>query len=135
MEARVHSFHAARDCRPLYPNLLRRGLVRLWSNPAPVPEASFTPGALDVDETYHPFRADGRVDKRMAFLGAPIDGLVHLQLSLARPGGNSSIPNLLNRWAEETFRMLMSSLETERGDVLGGGTAANELAQSAHANH
>ncbi|MFI5764151.1 FAD/NAD(P)-binding protein [Streptomyces sp. NPDC051563] len=84
VDARVHSFDAAQDIRPIYPNLLRRGLVRKWTNPG-VGEPDFVPGGLDLTAEFHPYRADGTVDSRLTVLGPPSEGVMYHQIGALRP--------------------------------------------------
>ncbi|MEU6601412.1 FAD/NAD(P)-binding protein [Streptomyces flaveolus] len=84
VDARVHSFDAERDVMPVYPNLLRRGLVRKWVNPG-VGEGDFVPGGLDLTPEFHPVRADGTVESRITFLGPPSEGVMYHQIGALRP--------------------------------------------------
>ncbi|BAJ28091.1 MULTISPECIES: FAD/NAD(P)-binding protein [Kitasatospora] len=84
VDARVHGFDAARDVRPIYPNLLRRGLVRKWANPG-LDEPDFVPGGLDLTPEFHPYRADGRVERRITVLGPPSEGVMYHQIGALRP--------------------------------------------------
>ncbi len=107
IEARVHPFDPGRDTAPLYGNLLRHGLVRQWRNPGDGSgEADLVPGALDLDEAYHPVSVAGAVERRLTFHGAPADGLRLFQLSAARPHSDSYVLNNAVRWAEELVAML-----------------------------
>ncbi|MGQ4516193.1 FAD/NAD(P)-binding protein [Streptomyces sp. DW26H14] len=84
VDARVHGFDAERDVMPVYPNLLRRGLVRKWTNPG-IGEGDFVPGGLDLTPEFHPVRADGRVESRITFLGPPSEGVMYHQIGALRP--------------------------------------------------
>ncbi|OEJ97195.1 hypothetical protein J116_024820 [Streptomyces thermolilacinus SPC6] len=84
VDARVHGFDAERDVMPVYPNLLRRGIVRKWANPG-VGEPDFVPGGLDLTPEFHPVRADGSVDSRITFLGPPSEGVMYHQIGALRP--------------------------------------------------
>ncbi|MFD7865613.1 FAD/NAD(P)-binding protein [Streptomyces sp. NPDC059783] len=84
VDARVHGFDAARDVLPIYPNLLRRGLVRKWANPG-LDEPDFVPGGLDLTPEFHPYRADGRVERRITVLGPPSEGVMYHQIGALRP--------------------------------------------------
>ena len=99
VEGRAHRFDPLRDTCPLYPNMLRRGLVRQWRNPGSAKPGDYVPGALDLCRDFHPIRSDGTVDRRLTFLGAPSEGLAFFQLSAARPQSNSAILNNAARWA------------------------------------
>ncbi len=98
-------FVAARDAHPLYPNLLRRKLVRPWRNPGRSPEEDFVPGGLDLCERFHPLRDDGTPDTRLTFLGAPASGLMHFHQTAARPHACSSPLETVARWADELIAM------------------------------
>ena len=95
VEGWTHPFDPELDASPLYPNLLRRGLVRRWSNDG------LEPGGLDVTDKLHPVAADGTVDERLTFLGAPIEGVLFFQMSAARPYANSYVLNNVARRARE----------------------------------
>ncbi|GAA3112102.1 FAD/NAD(P)-binding protein [Streptosporangium carneum] len=84
VDARVHPFDAARDIMAIYPNLLRRGVIRKWSNPG-IGEPDFVPGGLDLTPEFHPFRADGTVERRITFLGPPSEGVMYHQIGALRP--------------------------------------------------
>ncbi|MCP3102428.1 FAD/NAD(P)-binding protein [Myxococcus sp. K15C18031901] len=114
VEGKAHPFDAERDMGPLYPNLLRRGLVRRWRNPGAVASEDFIPGGLDVSTAFHPLQADGRPEPRLTILGASIEGVAFFQLSAARPQSNSSILNTIARWANELVEDLSSALVVER---------------------
>jgi hypothetical protein len=107
VEGRAHPFHAAHDLHPLYPALLRRGLVRLWRNPGDT-GPDFVPGAIDVTESFHPVDAQGRERPEITVLGSPVEGVVHFQLAAARPHTDSSILRNIAVWAGETLSDLTS---------------------------
>jgi hypothetical protein len=109
IDARIHPFDPASDSSPLYRNLLRSGLVQQWRNSGGPGELDFRPGALDLDEGYHPRSASGSVDRRLTFLGAPADGLRLFQLSAARPRSDSYVLNNAIRWAEGLVAMATGS--------------------------
>jgi len=97
VDSRVHTFDAARDVRALYPNLLRRGLVRKWSNPG-AGQPDFEPGGLDLTEDFHPVRADGAADHRVTLLGPPSEGVMFFQLGALRPNQNHHVMQDILRW-------------------------------------
>jgi hypothetical protein len=101
VEGRAHAFDPERDTSPLYPNLLRRGLVRRWRNPGCGRTEDFLPGALDLTRDFHPVGARGSVEHRLTVLGAPAEGLAFFQLTAARPRSNSAVLNTVARWANE----------------------------------
>jgi hypothetical protein len=101
VEGRAHRFDPLRDMCPLYPNMLRRGIVRQWRNPGFAKTDDYVPGALDLCRDFHPIRSDGTVDRRLTFLGAPSEGIAFFQLSAARPQSNSAILNNVACWANE----------------------------------
>lgn len=111
IEARVHPFDPARDVCPLYRNMLRHNLVRQWHPDQRDP--GYAPGALHLDERFHPLRPDGKTsDRRLTFLGAPADGLRLFQLSLARPNAGSDLLNIIHRWSRELMELLSEDLGT-----------------------
>src|SRR5205823_11126660 len=91
VDARVHPFDPEADTAPLYPALLRRGLVRKWLNPGAGDDAGFAPGGLDLTRDFHPVRADGKVDERLTFLGPPSEGVMFCQLGALRPSQNHHV--------------------------------------------
>ncbi|MEH0424418.1 FAD/NAD(P)-binding protein [Streptomyces sp. B21-083] len=97
VDSRVHPFDAANDVRPLYPNLLRRGLVRKWTNPGQG-EAGFSPGGLDLTTAFHPVQADGRTDTRLTLLGPPSEGVMFFQLGALRPHQNHHVMQDILLW-------------------------------------
>jgi hypothetical protein len=109
VEGRAHRFDPLHDMCPLYPNLLRRGLVRQWRNPGPAKTGDYVPGALDLCRDFHPVRSDGTVDRRLTFFGAPSEGVAFFQLSAARPQSNSAILNNVARWANAFVGAAMPS--------------------------
>jgi uncharacterized NAD(P)/FAD-binding protein YdhS len=102
VEGRGHPFDPVHDRRPLFRNLIRRGLVRQWAIPDPAGE-DVVPGPLDVTREFHPFGSDGRVDDRLTVLGAPTERMVFFQLAAARPHCDSTVVNLLARWANDVL--------------------------------
>ncbi|TXH66352.1 MAG: FAD/NAD(P)-binding protein [Lysobacteraceae bacterium] len=108
LEGRVPVFDPAQEAGPLYPNLLRRGLIRHWRNPGP-DGADYLPGAIDVNRRFHPIDAAGREIPELTFFGAPTEGVAFFQLSAARPYANSPVLNLALRWANETVAALRAA--------------------------
>ncbi|MFI7537275.1 FAD/NAD(P)-binding protein [Streptosporangium sp. NPDC049376] len=101
VDAWIPPFDPDNDPLPLYRNLLRSGLVRQWCDVGDGTEERYVPGALDLDPGFHPVRADGTVDPRLTFLGAPAEGLEHFQLTAARPYADSAVLANAARWATE----------------------------------
>ncbi|MFJ8883239.1 FAD/NAD(P)-binding protein [Streptomyces sp. NPDC102402] len=97
VDSRVHPFDAENDVLPIYPNLLRRGIVRKWSNPG-VGVPDFAPGGLDLTEDFHPVRADGEVDRRITLLGPPSEGVMFFQLGALRPNQNHHVMQDILCW-------------------------------------
>lgn len=91
VDARVHPFDPEADTAPLYPALLRRGLVRKWRNPGPPGSPGFEPGGLDLTADFHPVRVGGGVDERLTFLGPPSEGVMFFQLGALRPNQNHHV--------------------------------------------
>jgi len=102
------------DAGPLYPAMMRRGLVRLWRNPGASAEPDFVPGGLDLSPSFHPVQADGTVEERLTFLGAPAETVWFFQLSAARPGSNSAVLNNVARWAADFVDALAFETTTAR---------------------
>lgn len=100
VDSRVHPFDAANDVQPLYPNLLRRGLVRKWTNPGQG-EDDFSPGGLDLTTAFHPVRANGRTDARLTLLGPPSEGVMFFQLGALRPHQNHHVMQDILLWLKE----------------------------------
>ena len=96
VDARVHPFHPEADTRPIYPNLLARGLVRKWRNPGA--DGGYEPGGLDLTPGFHPVRADGRVDERLTFLGPPSEGVMFFQLGALRPQHDHHVMHDVLTW-------------------------------------
>lgn len=99
VDGKVHAFDAELDTGPLYPNLLRRGLVRKWRHPGSSPTEALLPGGLDLSADFHPLQPDGSVDSRLTFLGAPAEGVRFFQTSVARPYTDSYVLNHVATWA------------------------------------
>jgi len=97
VDARVHSFDAERDVMAVYPNLLRRGLVRKWANPG-LDEPDFVPGGLDLTRGFHPVRADGRVEERITVLGPPSEGVMYHQIGALRPNKDHHVIRDILAW-------------------------------------
>ncbi|WP_431973602.1 FAD/NAD(P)-binding protein [Micromonospora haikouensis] len=96
VDARVHQFDAAADAAPLYPNLLRRGLVRQWRNPSRTGD-DFLPGGLDLTDDFHPVRVGG-VDRRLTFLGPPVEGRKFFQGGAMKPHANHHAMRNVMTW-------------------------------------
>lgn len=97
IDARVHGFDAQHDVMPLYPNLLRRGLVQKWRNPSRE-GSDFEPGGIDLTAGFHPVGRDGRVDRRLTFLGPPSEGVMFFQLGALRPNQNHHVMRDILVW-------------------------------------
>jgi hypothetical protein len=116
VRARLNSFDAADPAGELYPNLLRRGLVRCWVN-ADDAGGGFRPGGLELDDHFHPVDRDGRVDRRLAFMGPPAEGQRFFQSAAARPQRNSSIFNALAAWVSEGLEAQPREANSELSQV------------------
>lgn len=97
VDARVHTFDPEADASSLYRNLYRRGLVRRWRNPAS-DGRHFEPGGLDLTPEFNPVRADGSIDRRLAFLGPPSEGALFFQLGALRPNQNHHVMQDILSW-------------------------------------
>ncbi|MFJ6213759.1 FAD/NAD(P)-binding protein [Streptomyces sp. NPDC092296] len=100
VDARVHSFDAERDMMAVYPNLLRRGLVRKWANPG-LGEPDFVPGGLDLTRDFHPVRADGAVERRITVLGPPSEGVMYHQIGALRPNKDHHVIRDILCWIHD----------------------------------
>jgi len=103
--ARLHPFDARLQVNPLYPSMLHSGLVRLWENRGAGGEL-FYPGALDLTPNFHPVDQLNNIEKRLAFLGAPAEGLCFFQNAAARPETNSAILSAIHEWAAELIELM-----------------------------
>ncbi|MFI8415981.1 FAD/NAD(P)-binding protein [Serratia sp. NPDC078593] len=97
--ARLHPFHARYQRQPLYPGMLRSGLIHLWCNRNG--QDAFVPGAVALNPAYHPVAPDGTVEERLTFLGSPVEGVRFFQNAAARPGANSAALNAAHQWAAQ----------------------------------
>jgi hypothetical protein len=97
IDGRVHPFNPDSDESPLYRNLLRRGLLTKWRNPA-ADGADFEPGGLALDASFHPIRADGQAEKRFTVLGPPSEGVMFFQLGALRPQQNHHVVRDVIQW-------------------------------------
>jgi len=105
VDARVHPFDPGSDTAPIYPALLRRGLVRKWRNPDAAGGPGFEPGGLDLTPAFHPIRADGRADERLTFLGPPSEGVMFFQLGALRPQQNHHVMRDILCWIGNFWRL------------------------------
>ncbi|WKX73989.1 hypothetical protein [Streptomyces sp. XD-27] len=103
VDARVPAFDASADIAPLYPNLLRRGLVRKWHNPHQGGGEGFEPGGLDLTDDFCVIRPDGSVDRRISVLGPAIEGRKFFQGGAMKPAANHHAMRFTLRWLR-TFR-------------------------------
>ncbi|MFD8754908.1 FAD/NAD(P)-binding protein [Kitasatospora sp. NPDC059577] len=103
LDARVPAFDAAADIAPLYPNLLRRGLVRTWVNPHRGGGEDFRPGGLDLTDDFCVIRPDSSVDRRISVLGPAIEGQKFFQGGAMKPGSDHHAMRFTLRWLR-TFR-------------------------------
>jgi FAD-NAD(P)-binding protein len=106
VDAKVHPFDPEADVMQIYPNLLRRGLIRKWRNPAQA-GADFEPGGLDLTPDFHPIRADGRPDARLTFLGPPSEGVMFFQLGALRPDQNHHVMQDVLCWLREFWQRVL----------------------------
>lgn len=112
----VHPFDAERDAFPLYPNLLRRGLIRKWSNPS-ADGTTFEPGGLDLSPRFHPARADGEIDQRLTLLGPPSEGVMFFQLGALRPNQDHHVMRDILCWLEEFQAQLADRAESRSSSL------------------
>jgi hypothetical protein len=100
IDAKVHPFDPESDRSPLYRNMLRRGMVRKWRNPA-ADGSHFEPGGLALDANFHPIRAHGRPEHRFTVLGPPSEGVMFFQLGALRPNSNHHVIRDTIRWVDD----------------------------------
>ncbi|MDO5618533.1 FAD/NAD(P)-binding protein [Kocuria sp.] len=99
VDATVHAFDPRLDTAVLYRNLLNRGVVRLWENVGGEGLSEiFVPGGLDLDESFSPRGASGKVDSRITVLGPPSEGVVFFQLGALRPEQNHHVMQDILTW-------------------------------------
>ncbi len=126
VNAKVHPFDPERDVLLLYPNMLRRGLIRKWRNPSH-DGPSYEPGGLDLSSDFHPVDEQGHVDRRLTLLGPPSEGVMFFQLGALRPQQNHHVMRDILLWLEE----LRTQLKQRRGGApaaQGSQSAAREAA-------
>ncbi|MEU2059718.1 FAD/NAD(P)-binding protein [Streptomyces sp. NPDC013455] len=114
VEARMHPFDPRADVRPLYRNLLDRGLVRMWRNHARGDEDDFLPGGLELTADFSPLRADGSVESRLTVLGAPAEGARSFLLSALRPDADHYVMRDVLVWLEGFWARLARGGEIGR---------------------
>ncbi|WP_406171531.1 FAD/NAD(P)-binding protein [Streptomyces sp. NBC_00996] len=108
VDARVPSFDASDDIAPLYPNLLRRGIVRKWHNPQPG-GPGFEPGGLDLTEDFQVVRPDGSVDRRITVLGPAIEGQRFFQGGALKPDVNHHAMRNVLCWLANFWKLADSA--------------------------
>lgn len=101
-ESRVHRFHARHDACPLFPNMLRRGLVTLWRRRTEG-QADHVPGYIDVSDRSHPIGADGREVPQLTVLGPATSGRRFFQFAALRPGIGSFVMNDIETWVNDLW--------------------------------
>ncbi|MGH1439501.1 MAG: FAD/NAD(P)-binding protein [Cellvibrionaceae bacterium] len=106
INSKVHTFDPEIDASPLYPNLLKKGLITKWVNPANNKSDNFKPGGLHLTEKFHPVNHDGEVDTRMTFLGPPSEGVMFFQLGALRPNQNHHVMKDILIWVKEFWSKL-----------------------------
>ncbi|WP_370467542.1 FAD/NAD(P)-binding protein [Streptomyces capoamus] len=109
VDGRVPSFDASADIAPLYPNLLRRGLVRLWRNPHTGGGEDFVPGGLDLTEDFRVIRPDGSVDDRISVLGPAIEGQRFFQGGAMKPHANHHAMRNILCWLRTFWKQTTAS--------------------------
>jgi hypothetical protein len=106
VDARVHPFDPAADTAPVYPAIMRRGLVCKWRNPDPDGGPGFEPGGLDLTPGFHPVRRDGVVEKRITLLGPASEGVMFFQLGALRPNQNHHVMQDILCWIHDFWRQI-----------------------------
>jgi hypothetical protein len=103
VNARIPRFHLERMRHPLFQNLLRRGLLRIWSNPSAT-GADFRPGGIDIAPgSQLAVRANGRVHTRFAVLGPPTEGPLFFRSAAVRPYSQDPLPMYADRLLSHIF--------------------------------
>lgn len=101
VEAHIHDFVVDKLDSPLFRNLIKRRMIRMWRNPGRTAATDYSPGAIDMPNGFNPISADGVVQKRLSFAGIPIEGYIHFQLRALRPYVNSNVARNAHRWATD----------------------------------
>ncbi|MCX4763953.1 FAD/NAD(P)-binding protein [Streptomyces sp. NBC_01275] len=104
VEARVHGFDPRLDIRPLYRNLLSRGVVRLWRNESADGDV-LEPGGIDLTRDFHAIRSDGSPDPRITVLGVPTEGARTFNISALRPDADHYIMQDVLTWLSGFWSM------------------------------
>jgi hypothetical protein len=102
LDARVPFFNASRNTRDLYPNLLRRGLVRLWTDTGN-DGATFIPGFLDLTHDFHPINQEGEPVEQITILGPGAALVNFFQFSLLRPNRNHVVMREIAGWLTQVW--------------------------------
>ncbi|MGC0317691.1 FAD/NAD(P)-binding protein [Kitasatospora acidiphila] len=105
LDSRVHSFDATRDIRPLYRNLIDRGLVRLWQHRTPG-QQTFTPGYIDLDERSRPIGLDGRPVDAVTVLGPPAAARRTYHFAALRPNLDDVLMREIVEWLDGVWAAL-----------------------------
>lgn len=132
VDARVPGFAPAAESAPLYPNLLRRGKVRLWRNPEEDADDHFVPGGLDLDQAFHPRGANGVVDPRITLIGPMAEATRFFHGGLVKPHSNYPAMRSLAAWNNELWEQIrrrtapQGSPRTALADTEGVATTDNE---------
>lgn len=109
LDARVHPFDALRDVRPLYRNLIHRGLARLWRNTTPGDE-DFVPGYLDLDQRSRLIGRDGQTVDKVTVLGPAAASRATYQFSAFRPNHNDSVMRGVVAWLDGVWDALSDNV-------------------------
>lgn len=131
VDARMPGFAPTVESAPLYPNLLRRGKVRLWCNPEEGADDHFAPGGLDLDEAFHPRGADGAADPRITLIGPMAEATRFFHGGLVKPHSNYPAMRSLAAWNNELWKHIRQRIaphgvpQTALADTDGVATTAN----------
>ena len=118
INAKIHEFAALEDVRPLYRNMHRRGLIRIWENTSEL-GPSFRPGGIELNETFNPVDGNGVTLKNITLLGPPTEGKFFFQIGAARPAQNHHVINDVICWASSFMAHLIASPAENSEDIEG----------------
>jgi hypothetical protein len=103
LEAYVHPFDPRRESSPIYRNMLRHGICRLWRNRTNG-QIDFVPGGLDLDDRHHPRDLNGLVNESITILGPASEGCRSFMLSALRPNRNHYVMRDVLTWVTGFWR-------------------------------
>ncbi|WP_162266084.1 FAD/NAD(P)-binding protein [Leptospira weilii] len=108
--SRIDSFDAQNDVCPLYPNMLKNGLVTLWQSKNQN-GSEYIPGYLSLDPSFHPITKDGTLEESLTILGPPAAVNGFFQFSALRPNRNHSVMREVAIWLDNFWKIYHKSCE------------------------